>query len=524
MKKIFKGVLLSLLFLIATTSWAQNKTVSGRVTGEKGSPVFNASIVANKTKLGTSTNEKGEFSISVPAAATTLTISSIGYESKEVAITAGPLSISLTVSEAKLDEVVVVGYGTQKKSVVTGAISSVKAKDLEKVPSGRIEQALQGRVAGVTVAQNSGQPGSPSKILIRGVTTFGDGGNNPLWVVDGVVVDAGGIGYLNQSDIESIEVLKDASSASIYGTRAASGVIMVSTKKGKSGKLAISYNGFYGTSAPAKMLDLLNATQYGALLNERSVAGGGNVVFTNAMRSDGINSAPFMRTTEIERHRIWLNLKTASGIDINQMMVGYIQGATQGVDFNYDGLEFGNSGSSLSSKLEGANYCIQGRSLPFASNDVVPLGFKASAVGNYTISLTNTDGMFAGSQDIFVRDNLMGTDHNIKVSPYTFASDAGTFDARFELVYTQALGIPATNFNPNSVIVYKNTDWFHVNTKGITMKEIQVYDISGRLIYKLPNINGTTTVLKGLTATNEVLFLKITSEDNVTVTVKAIDY
>ncbi len=281
MKKIFKGVLLSLLFLIATTSWAQNKTVSGRVTGEKGSPVFNASIVANKTKLGTSTNEKGEFSISVPAAATTLTISSIGYESKEVAITAGPLSISLTVSEAKLDEVVVVGYGTQKKSVVTGAISSVKAKDLEKVPSGRIEQALQGRVAGVTVAQNSGQPGSPSKILIRGVTTFGDGGNNPLWVVDGVVVDAGGIGYLNQSDIESIEVLKDASSASIYGTRAASGVIMVSTKKGKSGKLAISYNGFYGTSAPAKMLDLLNATQYGALLNERSVAGGGNVVFPN---------------------------------------------------------------------------------------------------------------------------------------------------------------------------------------------------------------------------------------------------
>ena len=115
-------------------------------------------------------------------------------------------------------------------------------------------------------------------------------------------------------------------------------------------------------------------------------------------------------------------------------------------------------------------------------------------------------------------------DYNIKDSPYTFASDAGTFDARFELVYTQALGIPSTNFNPNSVIVYKNTDWFHVNTKGITMKEIQVYDISGRLIYKLPNINATTTVLKGLTATNEVLFLKITSEDNTTVTVKAIGY
>jgi hypothetical protein len=139
------------------------------------------------------------------------------------------------------------------------------------------------------------------------------------------------------------------------------------------------------------------------------------------------------------------------------------------------------------------------------------------------ISLTNTDGLFAESQDIFVRDNLMGIDHNIKVSPYTFASDAGTFDSRFELVYTQALGIPSTDFTPNSVIVYKNTDWFHVNTKGITMKEIQVYDVTGRLIFKQSDINATTTVLRGLTETNEVLFLKITSEDNVTVTVKVIN-
>jgi hypothetical protein len=139
------------------------------------------------------------------------------------------------------------------------------------------------------------------------------------------------------------------------------------------------------------------------------------------------------------------------------------------------------------------------------------------------ISLTNTDGLFAETQDIFVRDNLIGTDHNIKVSPYTFTSDAGTFDSRFELVYTQALGIPSTDFTPNSVIVYKNTDWFHVNTKGITMKEIQVYDVTGRLIYKLSDINATTAVLRGLTETNEVLFLKITSVDNVMVTVKVIN-
>jgi TonB-linked SusC/RagA family outer membrane protein len=147
------------------------------------------------------------------------------------------------------------------------------------VPNGRIEQTLQGRVSGVTILQNSGQPGSGSTIRVRGITTFNN--NEPLWVVDGVVVDAGGIGYLNQSDIESIEVLKDATSASIYGTRAAAGVILVTTKKGKAGKLTVSYNGFYGTSAPAKMLELLNASQYATLMNERSVAGGGAVLYTD---------------------------------------------------------------------------------------------------------------------------------------------------------------------------------------------------------------------------------------------------
>src|SRR5207237_6624284 len=119
------------------------------------------------------------------------------------------------------------------KSQRPGSMSSVKAKDLENVPNWRIEQALQGRVSGVTIMQNSGQPGSNSTIRIRGITTFNN--NNPLWVVDGVVVDAGGIGYLNQSDIESIEVLKDAASAAIYGTRAATGVILVTTKKGRKG-------------------------------------------------------------------------------------------------------------------------------------------------------------------------------------------------------------------------------------------------------------------------------------------------
>src|ERR1035437_575546 len=275
MKKI---IMLCFTFFAIANVMAQNKTVTGRVTDEKGDGVSNASVVVKNTKIGTSTNANGEFTISVPATAKALVITSVGFDFKEVAITAAPLEITLIEIVSNLSEVIInVGYASQKKSVLTGAISSVKARDLENVPNGRIEHALEGRISGVTVMQNSGQPGSPSTIRIRGITTFND--NNPLWVVDGVVVDAGGIGYINQSDIESIEVLKDAASSAIYGTRAAGGVILVTTKKGRSGKLVISYNGFYGVSAPAKILDLLNATQYAVLRNESSVAAGKGIVF-----------------------------------------------------------------------------------------------------------------------------------------------------------------------------------------------------------------------------------------------------
>ena len=150
---------------------------------------------------------------------------------------------------------------------------------LEDLPITRVEQTLQGRVSGVTIAANSGQPGSSSTVRVRGITTLGN--NEPLWVVDGVVVDAGGIGFLNQSDIASVEVLKDAASQAIYGARAATGVILITTKKGKSGKLSVNYNGYTGVSSAARTLDLLNGTEYATLLNEKSVNGGGNILFSN---------------------------------------------------------------------------------------------------------------------------------------------------------------------------------------------------------------------------------------------------
>lgn len=278
---LFGCFLLSQLFFLQV--FAQAQTVSGRVINRStGEALAQATITVKGTNTATQTDASGNFRINAPSGSV-LKITFIGMAEREVTVTAAAstLTIELQPLPNSMNEVVVVGYGTQKRSVVTGAISSIKAKDLENVPSNRVEQALQGRVAGVTIAQNSGQPGSPSTVRVRGVTTFGDGGNNPLWVVDGVVVDQGGIGYINQNDIESIEVLKDAASAAIYGTRAATGVILVTTKKGKAGKFTVSYNGFYGVSSPARKLDLLNAEQYAAVMNERSVNDGGGLVYAN---------------------------------------------------------------------------------------------------------------------------------------------------------------------------------------------------------------------------------------------------
>lgn len=254
-------------------------TVKGRITNDAGESIPGVTVRVAGTSTGTTSDAQGRYTIRVPASNSSLIFTFLGYNSRTLKVTGGNMDVKLQLSETALTETVVVGYGIQKKSVVTGAISSVRAKDLEDMPITRLEQALQGRTSGVTIAQSSGQPGSGASVRVRGITTFGN--NDPLWVVDGVVVDNGGIGYLNQYDIESIEVLKDAASQAIYGARAAAGVILVTTKKGKAGKLTVNYNGYYGVSAPARKLKLLDAREYATLRNEASVANGDGIVYAD---------------------------------------------------------------------------------------------------------------------------------------------------------------------------------------------------------------------------------------------------
>ncbi|SKC89528.1 SusC/RagA family TonB-linked outer membrane protein [Ohtaekwangia koreensis] len=277
---------LMLCFVIACSYAHAQQVVSGTVKDEKtGELLPGVNVVLKGTSTGTISDGDGKYSLEVSSSDAILIFSFVGYAKTEVPV-AGRSSIDILLASdvSTLDEVVVVGYGTQKKSVVSGSISSVKASDLESMPINRIEQALQGRTSGLTIAANSGQPGEGATVRLRGITSFnrdGGGNNQPLWVVDGVIIDNGGIGYLNQSDIESIEVLKDAASQAIYGARAAAGVILVTTKKGKAGTLKMNYNGYYGISEPARKLDLLNASQYATLRNEAAAANGDPLPYAN---------------------------------------------------------------------------------------------------------------------------------------------------------------------------------------------------------------------------------------------------
>jgi TonB-dependent starch-binding outer membrane protein SusC len=301
-----------LVFIEQLSAQTTSMTITGTVTDGK-EPLVGASVVEKGTANGTITDLDGNYKLSINnRKAATLLVSFVGHKSKEVAVgNVQVLNITLE-SDATLEELVVVGYGTQRKAVVTGAIAKVKGSDLENMPVPRIEQSLSGRTAGVFVSMGSGQPGEGATIRIRGTTSITKGSSDPLFVVDGVPV-TGGIDYLNQNDVESIEVLKDAASAAIYGARAASGVIIVTTKQGKAGKVAVTYNMYMGQQAPVRKLALLNGTQYATLMNEASVASKGEILFKDpSVFGVGTDwqDAVFNQAAPLQNHELGISVGT----------------------------------------------------------------------------------------------------------------------------------------------------------------------------------------------------------------------
>jgi TonB-linked SusC/RagA family outer membrane protein len=250
---------------------AQNRTVSGRVTDDKGSPLANVSVQVKGTNIGTVTKDDGSYSLSVSSAARTLVFSFAGMETTEVNIgSQSVINTSLAASQKAMDEVVVVGYQTIRKRDNAAAISKIAAADIEHLPLANFAQAMQGKAAGVIVANANGVPGGSQSVIIRGVGSI-TAGTTPLYVVDGIQLNTSlgsintqnnPLNFLNPDDIESIEVLKDAAAASIYGARAANGVILVTTKKGKAGKTRFTVNSYIGQSSPLQLLDVLNSQEW----------------------------------------------------------------------------------------------------------------------------------------------------------------------------------------------------------------------------------------------------------------------
>lgn len=265
-----------MLMLPCSLSALAEINVSGTVKDSTGEPLVGVTVLENGTSKGTSSDIDGNFRITVADGAT-IRFSYIGYNPK-VMKAAPKMEVVLDVAANTLDEVVAIGYGTQKKSVVTASISKVGSDELQMTAPVRVDNALKGLASGVTVTSASGQPGAAARVRIRGIGTINN--SDPLYIVDGMPIE-GGLDYLNPADIASIEVLKDAASGAVYGARAANGVVLVTTKQGKEGKTKVTYDFSYGWQSVAKKRNVLNASEYAMMMNEGSINSGVAPIYTN---------------------------------------------------------------------------------------------------------------------------------------------------------------------------------------------------------------------------------------------------
>lgn len=319
----------------------QQQTVKGIVKGPDGLPVIAANISQKGTNNATITDLYGNFTLNITGQHPVLVISYIGYVTTEVNVS-GRAFIEVVLQEdvEALDEVVIVGYGTMRKKDVTGAVSSVRTEDITKNATSNVMQAIAGKMSGVQVVQNSGTPGGDVSILIRGVGTINDA--SPLYVIDGVPV-SGGMWYLNPNDVESIDVLKDASATAIYGSRGANGVVMVTTKQAQEGHTEINFDYSYGIQHTAKTYDMLNASQYAALHNEMR---------TNAGPEYSLNPA-FSDPESLGTGTDWMDaiFRTAPMQKVNLSMLGGNQKISHATSLGYytqDGIMKNSSYNRLS--------------------------------------------------------------------------------------------------------------------------------------------------------------------------------
>ena len=404
MKKLAAMILALGLSLAA---FAQTITVSGVVLDASRQPIVGAFIVEQGTSNGTSAGVDGDFTLRVAPGAV-LEVSCIGYVTRTVTVSQDQrLEIILEDDTQMLDETIVVGYGVQKKSVVTASISKVDGDALNKVRASTVNDAIKGKVSGVQITQASGQPGSGSQIKIRGIGSVNN--SDPLYIVDGMPVD-GGIDYLNPNDIQSVEILKDAASAAIYGARAANGVVLVTTRNGEKGRASLNYSGSYGWQNPWRKKEVLNATEYMIIMNEARINDGGAPLYSPAEiaaagKGTDWQDETFNYNAPITQHQ----LSVSGGTDKATYFVslGY---------FKQDGIVGGNYGKSNYDRL---SIRSNNTYVPFESKERHFLN-KLTLTANIAYSNINSTGITTNSEFGSVLGSAVGFNPSIPV----FASDA----------------------------------------------------------------------------------------------------
>jgi TonB-linked SusC/RagA family outer membrane protein len=353
---------------------AQQRVITGAVTDAKdGSPLIGATVKVRETSVGTVTDAGGNFSLNVPPDAQGLVFSYVGYLSKEVEI--GDLTvinISLEEDIQELDEVVVIGYGTQKKSDLTGSVATISPEELTKSAVAGIDQALQGRAAGVQVTQSSGRPGAPINVRIRGVGTVNN--TEPLYVVDGIPMSNSDILSISPNDIESMTILKDASATAIYGSRAANGVVMITTRRGESGRVKVHFSAYTGISRLYKVPDMLNTDQYVALAD------------TMYSAANLVPEAVYRDSSVISNNTDWIDEVTRTGSMQNYHLS--VSGGSENSNYSLSAGYFDQQGIVIKSHLK--RYTIR-------ANSDFHVGERFSAGSSISISRIYQDPSGGGS-------------------------------------------------------------------------------------------------------------------------------
>lgn len=431
------AALLLLCVLFTLSAFSQTKIITGKVSDDKGQPVQGATVTVKGTKGGASTGADGTYRLTVPASATTLVISSVGFTSQEITIgTQSSIDIALVASSQALNEVVVVGYGTVRKKDLTGSVASVQAKDFNKGTYTAPDQLIQGKVAGVQVINNTGAPGGGATVKIRGNTAV-TGTGQPLYVIDGIPLDgrsaragvltpnlggAGGdktntpagnpLNFINPADIASIDVLKDASATAIYGSRAAYGVVIITTKRGQSGQPKLDLGASVGASHIMRTIKVLNASQYAQALDYYGVPTsnnyGSNVDAMDAITRTGVTqnySAAISGGNDNGKYRLSLGYLDQQGIvrksDFKKYSVGFssnykfLENRRLGLDINVITNQYNENIPPITNNA-GASNSLIGQALQWNPTRPLKIG---DSLNNFAGTIVNPLSMQEGYND-----------------------------------------------------------------------------------------------------------------------------